>query len=321
MNLLVTGGTGGIGYWVIRRLVEEGIHPVIFDIAPAMDRLGKLAEKVTVVQGDVLIPEEVLEVIKNYKITHIIHMAAFIGQTLLASPPRSVRVNCVGTTNMLELARLNNIERFVFTSSKNVFGAIVGEYGPPTFKPVDESYRREPISVYGASKLLIENYIELYKKIYSMDIRAVRFSATFGPGKVQAHAQARVPVADRLIVNAAQGIKTSFPTGRDMTQDWLYYKDIAQAVVKAMTADNVKSTFFNIGSGVAKSLQDIADTAKKFFPQAEIELGPGANARKDDTGTTVVFDITRARQELGYEPQFLLDAAVEDYYKELGFLK
>jgi UDP-glucose 4-epimerase len=320
MKLLVTGGTGGIGYWVIRKLVEEGVSPVVFDINPATDRLGDLIDKITLVQGDVLIPEEVLEVIKTHKISHIIHMAAFIGQSLLANPPRSVRVNCLGATNMLELARLNNIKRFVFTSSKNVFGTITGEYGPPTFKPVDENYPRIPTSVYGASKLLIEHYLELYKKIYGMDIRAVRFSATFGPGKVQAHANARVPVADRIIVNAAQGAKTSFPTGRDMTQDWLYYKDIAQAVVKAMMAENVKSTFFNIGTGVAKSLQDIANAAKKFFPNAVIELGPGADARKDGTSTTVVFDITRAREELGYNPQFFIEEALEDYYKELGYL-
>ncbi len=319
MNLLVTGGTGGIGYWVIRKLVEEGIKPVIFDINPAPERLGKLLEKVILVQGDVLIPEEVLETIQKYRISHIIHMAAFIGESLLASPPRSVRVNCVGSTNMLELARLNNIKRFVYTSSKNVFGAITGDYGPPQFQPVDENFPRVPISVYGASKLLVEHYIELYKKMYGMDIRAVRFSGTFGPGKMGAHA--RVPVADKIIMNAAQGIKTSFPAGRDMIQDWLYYKDIAQAVVKAMTAEGVKSTFFNIGTGVARSLQEIADCARKFFPQAEIELGPGVDARNEGTSTTVVFDIRRAKEELGYAPQFLLEAAVEDYYKELGCIR
>ena len=106
--------------------------------------------------------------------------------------------------------------------------------------------------------------------------------------------------------------------GRDTTIDSSYVKDTALGYLRLLDQDQLPNWLYNISAGQVFSIGDMADAVAKAFPEAEIELGPGEWRGLDGTGDPFTpirpaSDITRAREDLGYEPQFDLGRAAADY--------
>src|SRR3990172_5973116 len=127
MIYLITGGTGFIGSYVARRLLAEGHEGVAFDYQPA----GTSVEQVLtpdelahmqILQGDVTDLTHLLRVCEERRVERIIHLAYLLQSDSDANPLLAVKVNCEGTTNVLEVARQLAIPRVVWASSVSVFG-------------------------------------------------------------------------------------------------------------------------------------------------------------------------------------------------------
>lgn len=321
MNILVTGGLGVNGVWVTRQLFEQGHKPVVYENRWDTSLLPDIADKIEIVIGDVLDFATLIRTLKEHKIECITHLAALMPGQAQANPLLGFRVNALGTVNILETARIIGIKRIVYTSSKAVFAPITGEHGHPTYKLIDEDYPKQPlpsILVYGAAKVASELMGLNYAQNYGLEFIALRFSTIYAMGKKVRHGP--IAVHSKMIENAMLGKPTKISRGGDQKDDMIYIKDVAHSIILACFAQNLRHNVFNIGTGKACRLEDLANAIKKIYPDAIFDIGPGL----DYIGFGPIygiFDISRAKEELGYTPQFTLEEGVKDYIETMKYLK
>jgi len=285
MSTLVTGGLGIIGSWVARNLVEKGDKPIVYDIAANTDLLADLVDKIGMVLGDILDLTCLIRTIKAYEIKTIVHLAAVY--PLPTNPLLEFNVNARGVINVLEVARICDVERVVFTSSKGVYDKAVGEYAHPTYKPITEDYpKTSPQGTYGIAKLASELMGLHYNELFGLDFVALRFSSIYGPGKA---AREAFGLYSEMIENAVFGRPTKIAKGGDQKNDVIYVKDVANSIVLACYAENLVHRQIHVGTGIALSLRERAKVVKDMFPDAQIEIGSGTNTLRP-----MIFDITRA---------------------------
>ncbi len=308
MKVLITGGMGVIGSEAARKFVQEGLRPVIYARHRDDSLIGDIEDKIDIELGDILDLPRLLQTLKKHRITHIVHAAAFVGAVSRQNPALSIQVNVMGMVNVLEAARLFDIKRLVYMSAKGVYGRVTGEHGYPNFKPLPEDYPKNPVRIYESAKLMGEYAGLYYQANLGIAIAVLRFSTTYGPGKTARHGE--MGVTSQLIESVAAGKPFRLAEGGDKKDDFIYMKDCALGIYLACTVEHPKSRVYNIGTGVGVTLQDFARVLRRHFPKADIEIGPGFTPSN-------VYDLTRAREELGYSPQFDLERGIADYLQRL----
>jgi len=316
---MITGGMGVIGAEASRRFVREGHRPVIFARHRDERLLRDILDEVDVELGDVLDMPRLLEVIKRHRVTHVVHAAAFVGAVSQANPALSVQVNVMGMVNVLEAARAFDVERVVYTSAKGVYGPMLGEYGAPTYKPMPEDLPKNPKRIYDSAKLMGEQVGLYYQANMGVDVVVLRFATTYGPGKTARHG--KMGVTSQIVEHPASGLPFRLAQGGEEQDDFVYNKDSAYGIYLACMARNPASRVYNIGTGVGHTLNDIARVIREHLPNAVIEIGPGLNFLGMPYPASGIYDISRARAELGYAPQYDLDKGIADYLESLARLK
>jgi UDP-glucose 4-epimerase len=319
MAIMVTGGLGVIGSWVTRNLVERGIKVVTYDYTVDTFLIKDIVKDVNCVTGDVLDFPRLISTIKNNKIERIIHMAALMIPPMEANPYMTYRINVDGTMNILEAARVMDVRRVVYISSQGVYDMARGVYAFPEAKPMDEDYPKAPPTVYGATKLFMENMCSNYNRIYGIDFVTVRFGLTYGPGKQARHGA--VAINSTMIESGMLGKSLRIPAGGDQIIDMVYHPDAANGVVLACLAETPKHRFFNISSGKGETLRHLAEVINSIVGKAWIEIGPGLNPLGTKDPNYLVLSIDRAREELGYLPKYGLEASVRDYIQTMRRLE
>ena len=156
MRVLVTGGVGVIGVRVVRKLLERGIEPLVYDFRPDFSLMPDLVGRFEFVAGDVTDFGSLSRVVREQNIERIVHLAAFIDPDMGTQAFRSFNVNTHGTVNLLEAARLGGITRVVCASSRAVYGETPHGVGGPGYKPLDEDHPKHPVSAYDVTKLAAE---------------------------------------------------------------------------------------------------------------------------------------------------------------------
>jgi len=319
MRVLITGGMGVMGAEASRKFVNEGHRPVLYSRSRDDKLIHDIVDRVDIELGDILDLPRLLQVIKKHQVTHIVHLAAFIGAVSQSNPALSVQVNVTGMVNVLEAARLFDIKRVVYTSAKGVYGPVTGEHTHPTYKPLDEDYPKNPIRIYDSAKLMGEHAGIYYQKNLGVDVVVLRFAFTYGPGKTARHGP--MGVTSKLVENPYQGLPFTLPAGAEQKDDFIYNKDSALGIYLACIAQNPKSRIYNIGSGVGSTLADFARAVRHRLPKAQIDIGPGLNFLGLPYCPHGIYDISRARQELGFEPQYDIESGVADYVESLRRLE
>lgn len=315
MNILVTGGLGVNGAWVTRQLLEQGHRPVVYENRMDTLLVPDIMDKIEIVIGDILDLSTVIRTVKEYSIQCICHLAALMPGASQANPWLGFQVNAIGTVNILEAARIMEVERVVFTSSIGVYSPFTGEFGYPTYKPVDEDYPKYPTTmVYSAAKVASELMCFQYNRNYGLDFVILRFSEIYGIGKKTRHGP--IAIYNRMVENAMLGKPTTIPHGGDEKTDMVYVKDVANSIVLACFTRSRKHHVFNIGAGIIYKLEDVANAIRKMYPGAAFDIGPGL----DYIGfgrAYCLFDISKAKDELGYHPQFTLEDGIKDYVETM----
>jgi len=308
--ILVTGGRGLVGANVIRLLLDRGEQPVLFDVAlneKLLPAVGVDAKSIPTVRGDVADLPGLISAIRDHGIDRVIHLAAFLGEEVQRRPYSGVRLNLMGTVNVLEAARLEGVKRIVLSSSGTVYLGSLGEGGP---KKIDETIPLNPLSIYAATKVSSEFLGRTYAKRFGFEFVTVRYAALYGPSPALLKAT-REQAIQQMVRAAMNGeaATINWPYG---PAELLYGKDAAKGTVLACLKEKLEHNIFHIGSGQMATGEQVVDALKTHFPRADITLRKGERPMPYPE-ERVPNDRSRARAELGYEPDYLLEKALGDY--------
>ena len=254
-NVLVTGGAGFIGSHVVEAYLAAGDDVTVLDDLSTGKR-EHVPPGAKFVQADVRSPAA-REVVAKGGFTLLNHHAAQMDvRRSVADPLFDAEVNVLGFLNLLEGARLGDVQRVVFASS----GGTV--YGETARLPLVESAPKLPASPYGTAKLASEYYLATYFQLYGLETVALRYSNVYGP-RQNPHGEAGVVAIFAHRVLAGQPL-TVFGDG-GQTRDMVFVQDVVEANLAASqvalpSADGVDGRAFNIGTGIETSVNDLAAT-------------------------------------------------------------
>lgn len=295
MRAVITGGTGFIGSHLARSLSASGWEVVtVSRHAPVEQLQGVEHHDLTV--GD----RGVWELIGHGDV--VVHLAALGSDGISFEQPFEYgKTNAQGTLNVLEACRLAGA-RFVLASTQRVYA--------PRREPLDEDSALDPKSPYAYSKLVAETWVRMYAQLYQLPAVILRIFSVYGPGQliksgtsgvVSIFAQ-RVLAGEDLIVHGGQ------------IRDFTYVADVTGAIESAMISECEPGSVFNIGSGVATSLADLAVVVKEA-------AGATSSIVIDEDypdQSCYVAEIGKARRELGYSPRFGLREGLTNYMEWLS---
>ena len=318
-SVLVTGGSGFIGIYLMKKLAENGTRVINYDLAPPSPVLQRLlddsdfSENISFQRGSILDLPDVLSAAQNASVDKIVHMAAFFDPAESNRRPYfTYQANVLGTINIYEVARLLNMSRVVNISS-------IGVYPVKEQEPMDENHRifipgAGHGSHYGSSKAATELIGQAYCQNNGLSYVSVRFSGVYGYGM-----RYSMFIKD-MIENGVNGVATSFETGGNLTRDYTYVKDSVNGVICALEADDadlVSRTYLTT-SGELYSGSDVAEIVTKLIPGAEIHIGPELNAfEMKDMAKRGQIDISLAKKELGYEPKYSIEDGIKEYIETM----
>ncbi len=300
-DYLVTGGAGFIGSNVVHRLVEQGESVRVLDnLKTGLEaNLADISSDIEFIKGDFRDRATVNSSVKGVK--KVIHIGALPSVSRsVEDPTESNEVNIVGTLNLLEAARDNGVERFVFSSSSSVYG------NTPTL-PKQEDMTPNPLSPYALQKLTGEHYCRIFHSLYGLNTFALRYFNVFGPRQNPASQYAAVIP---LFVKAGMRDEAPIIHGDgSQTRDFTFVADVVQANLRCCTApESAAGGVFNIALGNRLSVLDLAKKILELLGKPEISpvhIETRAGDVKDSQA-----DSTRARTLLGWDPEVTFEEGI-----------
>lgn len=302
MAVFITGGHGHIGSWTAKYLIGEGEDVILFDTNPVVpDCLEPVAGKLRFIQGSVMDFPQMADVFRRYRddIDGIIHTVGVMGELVLENPHGNVNLNIAGTHNVLEIARQFEIPKVVYTSTGAVYGEVSGIIAEDA-APVN------PSDLYGATKASCEFIGRQYAQTFGFDFRIARVYFCYGAGKLPS----RFIRLYRLAFGALEGLSgLVMDRGADQQLDFIYIEDAGRGTALLYQAEAPPHSIYNIATGVPTTVGRIAELAQHYSPfDVSVTLGQGALMKRCEA-----LDITRAREELGFEPRYDVEAGIRQY--------
>lgn len=295
-TVLVTGSRGLIGGAVQTLLEERGTRVIPIDLSPRAE------EGRRTVECDITDIHRLHAIVAGQHVGGIIHCGAYSGPMVARDNPYAVvRVNVVGTANILEIARIHNIKRIVFCSSTSAYGST-----PPGLVPEDVTL--SPSSVYGASKVAGEQLVTAYSKQHGVDGVSLRLSWVFGPNRTTDC------LIRTLIQDALAGRPARQPFGRSFHRQYIHVDDAARALVAALDRPRLPRHAYTVTGGTYHTLAEIGDVVRRIFPGADITFGEGPDP-VDDVQSQ--FDISAAARDLDFRPSVGLEEGMRSYAEYL----
>jgi len=311
MAKLITGGTGFIGAELAHILVDRGEDVVIFDRTIKRSRMDDIEDKVKLVRGDLGNWPEVLNVVKDNKITDIYHLGSMLNSASEANPWGAFQANVIGTYNVLEAARLLHVEKIMFSSSSATYSLELGT------ETTDTTIQR-PTRFYGIGKLFCEGLGRLYRTKFGLDFRSIRYHGVVGPSD-------RTPShwCSPMIESAVLGKPYECFVSEDSTMPMIFIRDTARAADMVLQApkENIKMVNYNVtGSRSVVSAKEVELAIKKHVPGAIITYkpAPAVMAIYKSISAIRVFDDSYAQKEWGWKPACqTIDQMVSAFIEEI----
>ena len=277
MPVLVTGGTGFIGRHLTRALIDSGQKPVVCSRHPLgidLDGAGARFLPMDITDGDSV--RAAFEAVQPVRVFHVAGTRRTEG----------LSVNTIGTERLLAEALRGKVERVVLLGSAEEYGACSG--------PISEHEPTAPRSPYGVSKAAATQLARRAHVEHGCPAVVIRPFTVYGPGQPP-----EMFVAE-AVACAVEGREFLMSTGVQR-RDHVYVDDVVRALMAAATAPGIDGAVFNIGSGVATPLREVAELVWRLSEtQAPLRIGarPAAPHEQSDTWA----DVGLAEAKLGWTP-------------------
>ena len=299
-NVLITGGTGLIGWCAAEALVGDGHHVVAYDLRPNMANVEHLGDSIDVVAGDVADLPRLLGTMRQHRIDHVLHLAAFITDQAKLDPAGAFKVNAVGTSNIFDAALALGVRRVVWTSSVVALG-VTPDYD---WTPVDESWNVVSRSPYGASKWGCEVIAEGYRENLGLDVVGIRPALCYGMGRLTG----AVGVFNEAIRQIALGEPAGIMGSPSRLHQPMYNKDMAGLLIAAMLGERPEHCIFNVPAERDYRDEDVLSVVRRVCPGARVHTAPVPPY----VPATPLVDGSRARREIAFTPRYSLEDGIRE---------
>lgn len=331
MNILVTGGAGFIGRWVVKRLLDDGHSVVVLDNLSngQIENIEEFSERdFKFIKGDIKEECDLDKVFKE-KYDIIYHLGASINvQDSIDDPKTTFYNDTVGTFNILERAKIQMFgkntkmegEQWVLDSKEDthpckvVFMSTCMVYDVAGEEGINENHQTKPVSPYGGSKIAAENMVLSYYNAYKLPTVVIRPFNTYGPFQKTGGEGGVVAI---FINNSIDGKDINIYGSGEQTRDLLYVKDCARFVVKSGYSDSVNGEIVNAGTGRDVTINELAQIISKnrvninhikhIHPQSEI--------------MKLKCDYTKAKKLIGWEPEYTLEQGIKETEEWINRIK
>ncbi len=304
MNVLVAGGAGYIGSHTVKRLLEAGHKPVIYDNLSRGHGEVLAILKVPAIKADLNDRATLLNALREHRIDTVMHFAAYayVGESV-EQPLMYYQNNVATTVSVLDTMRQANVKRFVFSST-------CATYGDPDRVPITESEKKAPVSPYGRSKLMVEQVLtDLASSCKEFGFAALRYFNASGCAMDGSLGEDHRPETHLIpvVLQSIMGVRpemtvfgTDYPTpdGTNI-RDYIHVDDLADAHILAMEKlHDGQNIFCNLGTGNGFSVKQIIDAAEKVTgKKVPIKYGP----RRAGDAIALYADASLAKKVLGWE--------------------
>jgi len=288
-KILVIGGDGFIGRNLIDYFTYSGIEvpSEIVVLSRKLDNNRPYSQYVKYFEGDFSDLNTLISVFSKFRFDAVLHFAnTTVPSSVQDRNVQDIYENVIPTIQLMDVMRQYNCNMLLYLSSG---GAV---YGNST-EVLTEEHVCHPISSYGIAKLTIENYIQLYHRLFGLNYLILRLSNPFG----KYHTSSKQGIVNIAIRNALKGIPINIWGNGNQTKDYIFVEDIVQVIWDLLTL-GIRNEIFNIGAGHSISLNDILKKINTLIPNVEI-------CYQESKVTDVGFfhlDITKLKSFIGFEP-------------------
>lgn len=321
---LVTGGTGFVGSYVVRALLDAGRDVLVLDVkdfAPeGRFALGDAAGHVAFEPASVGDRALLFDLVREFRPEEIVHMAMILDPAHLArNRDGGLDVNVGGTVNVLEATREYGVRRLVNFSSIGILPKV--QYEPIDAKhPIVLGGSGPGTAFYGAHKVAGEVLCFAYQRAHGIDFRTIRPSAVYGLGMNRFPG----PIKD-LVEGAVRGERVRFEYGGRHPRDYTHAADIASLVLAMLDGpDDADRIFYGATGEPLVTTTEVARLVNELVPGADVAIGEElSEAEIPVMELRGQLSVENAREQLGWEPRYrsIRDGIVryaDDYRAFLG---
>jgi UDP-glucose 4-epimerase len=260
MKSLVTGGAGFIGSHLVDKLIGLGHEVIVIDSAANTNRTyfwNTLAQNYKYDICDYKLIEPLFN-----NVDYVFHLAAEskIDQSII-NPLQTIQTNIIGTVNVLECAKNNNVKRVIYSSTSAVYGNNI---------PNIETQATDPLNPYSVSKLYGEHLCSMYYKLFGLETIMLRYFNVYGPGQADSN------VIGMFQYQKQNNLPLTIVGNGEQRRDFVYIEDVVNANMLASNAKlsaNLIGTAFNIGTGRSYSVNDIVKFMDHEYVYMPLKIG------------------------------------------------
>jgi len=277
--VLVIGGSGFIGSVVVQSLSRRGVEAIGYDLI----HTNSADFQKNWIRADILDIQSIERIFFEYNIDSIVHLVGLPAIDLCQKNPHfSFLLNVMSVQNTLEAMRMADIPRIVFASSATV-------YGNHSDKPLKETDKTHPTTIYGWHKLMAENAIQAFGDAYGIKSTILRlFNVYGGDPKLGKEVIS-------IFINRGLRGEPLVVKGPEKYRDFVHIEDVAEAFSKSVTGNNNNSITMNIGTGTRTTLKQLALMVNSRFPNSKIVVEMSA-----DDGTGLNANVGVAKEALEF---------------------
>jgi len=305
MKILVTGGAGYIGSFMVRQALDKGDEVVVVDSLERGHREA-LDSRAKLIVGDLKNKDFVESIFSQHKFDAVVHFAGYISMAESVSNPYLYFENNVNASlNVIENMVSHRVNNFIFSST-------AGVYGNPIKIPITEDHPKNPTNPYGESKLMVEKILSWYNQIHGLNFVSLRYFNASGASLDGGMGENHFPES-HLIPNAINSIlnKTQFAIyGNDYPtpdgtciRDYIHVIDLVQAHILAILKlkNDGGGLFYNVGTGQGYSNKEVVDMIKKVSGS---EINIENTQRRPGDADVLIADRILIKRDLGFTTKY-----------------